>query len=161
METTINSLTRQRSIHAQGKAKAMTTSTIERHAFISFALTRWKRLDIKRAYGTHRTVFLLGSYAFKFPVVVEWRLFLCGLLANMQEVTFSRTGWPELCPVVFALPGGFLNVMRRAEPLTREEFFALDFKAFVEKPDYHVPVEDKLDSFGKLNGEIVAVDYGS
>ena len=79
----------------------------------------------------------------------------------MQEVTFSLAGWPELCPVLFALPGGFLNVMRRAEPLTREEFFALDFKAFVEKLGYCVPVENKLDSFGKLSGKIVAVDYGS
>lgn len=137
------------------------STTIERHGFISFALTRWKRLDIKRAYGTHRTVYLLGRYAFKFPALAEWRLFLCGLLANMQEVTFSRAGWPELCPVVFALPGGFLNVMKRADPLTRDEFLNLNFKAFVEKPEYHVPVENKLDSFGKVNGQIVAVDYGS
>jgi hypothetical protein len=26
---------------------------------------------------------------------------------------------------------------------------------------YRIPVEYKIDSFGKLNGKIVAVDYGS
>lgn len=114
----------------------------------------------KRAFGTHRTTWLIGKYAIKIPVLVEWRLFLLGLLANMQEAQFSACKWPELCPVVFRVPGGFLNVMCRAEPLTREEFFALDYEAFVDAEDYHVPVENKLDSFGKLEGRIVAVDYG-
>jgi hypothetical protein len=36
------------------------------------------------------------------------------LLANMQERDLSKLGWPELCPVVFAVPGGRLVVMRRA-----------------------------------------------
>lgn len=85
----------------------------------------------------------------------------------MQEVTFSRTGWPELCPVVFALPGGWLTVMRRAEPLTREQFENLDFAEWIKggtdlpKGEWVIPVENKLDSFGVLAGRIVAVDYGS
>lgn len=115
---------------------------------------------MKRAFGTHRTTYLIGRWAIKVPVFVEWRLFLHGLLANMQERNFSKTGWPELCPVIFSVPGGWFLVMRKAEALTRDEFFNLDYKAFVEKPDYVVPVEDKPDSFGKINGQIVAVDYG-
>jgi hypothetical protein len=80
----------------------------------------------------------------------------------MQERTFSRTGWPELCPVLWSLPGGWLVVMQRAEPLTREEFMTFDIDGFREKPDYRIPgVENKMDSFGWIDGRIVAVDYGS
>ena len=118
---------------------------------------------MKRAFGTHRTTWLVGHLAIKVPVFVEWRLFLHGLLANMQEARFSAHAWPELCPVLFACPGGFFNVMRRAEPLTRSEFeeFSERYMSFVDKMDYTVPAENKMDSFGKLNGRIVAVDYGS
>lgn len=114
-----------------------------------------------KRYGTHRTVYLVGKYAIKRPVFVEWRLFLLGLLANMQEARFSKTGWPELCPVIFSVPGGFLNIMYRAAPLEHEAFMQMSFNDFVERPEYRVPVEDKRDSFGVLDGRIVAVDYGS
>lgn len=116
---------------------------------------------MKRAFGTQRTVFLVGRWAIKVPVFVEWRLFLLGLLANMQEARFSAAGFPGLCPVLFAVPGGFLNVMRRAEPLSRHEFFLLDVASWRLRGDHEIPVEDKMDSFGVLDGRIVAVDYGS
>ena len=139
----------------------------KKYAFISHALRRWKSLDIKRAYGTHRITYLIGDYAVKRPVLRPWRLFLCGLLANLQERTFSAAGWPELCPVIISVPGGWLNVMRRAEPLTRDQFFALNYSEWIKggsdlpKGEWVIPVENKLDSFGILDGRIVAVDYGS
>lgn len=120
--------------------------------------------NCRLAYGTTRTVFLIGSWAIKFPATVEWRLFLLGLLANMQEAKFSRCGWPELCPVLFSLPGGWLVVMRRARVLTDAEFLDLDeavMRDFINRPDYVVPAEIKSDSFGWLNGQLVAVDYGN
>lgn len=142
--------------------------SIERFGFISFALNRWKRLRVKRATGgTHRSVYLIGHYAIKLPVLRPWRMFLCGLLANMQESTFSATGWPELCPVVFACWGGWFIVMRRAQPLSREQFFSLNYGEWIKggnnlpRGEWVVPVENKLDSFGLLDGRIVAVDYGS
>jgi hypothetical protein len=46
--------------------------------------------------------------------LLSWKHFLYGLLANMQEAQFSKTSWPELCPVLWSLPGGFLVVMPRA-----------------------------------------------
>lgn len=112
-------------------------------------------------YGSTRTVFLMGSYAFKVPAVTEWRLLLLGLLANMQEACFSRTGWPELCPVVLSIPGGWLVVMRRAQPLSMDAFERMDVEQWKDRGDYIVPVENKLDSFGVLDGNVVAVDYGS
>lgn len=116
-------------------------------------------MEIK--YGTTRTVFLIKNYAIKIPNHVEWRLFLHGLLANMQEVKFSKTGWPELCPVIFSICGGFLIIMKRAKPLTREEFVSLNVEEWKEKEDYIVPCENKLDNFGWVDGRIVTVDYGN
>lgn len=120
--------------------------------------------NCRLAYGCTRTVLLLGPYAFKFPAMVEWRLFLLGLLANMQERIFSRMGRPELCPVLFSLPGGWLVVMRRAKVLTDNEFLDIsenDMQEFINQPDYIVPAELKSDSFGWLDGKLVAVDYGN
>lgn len=107
-------------------------------------------------YGTTRTVLLIGNFAFKFPSCVEWRLFLQGLLANMQEKKFSGFH-PDLCPVKFSIPGGFLIVMPRCKPLSRDEYE----DNLIELSDFGIPVEPKLDSVGWLNGKIVAVDYGN
>jgi hypothetical protein len=104
---------------------------------------------------------LTRRWAIKFPRPTEWRLFLHGLLGNMQERQFSRIGWEELCPVLFSIPGGWMVVMPRAIPLTDEEWEALDTYAFIDKRDGRVPVEEKQSSFGWLNGRIVAIDYGS
>lgn len=83
------------------------------------------------------------------------------MLANMQEVTFSKAKWPELCPVQWHLPLGFLVVMPKVDVLTDEEFSMMDIDAFVEKPDYYIPIEKKANSLGWLNGQIVAIDYGN
>lgn len=111
--------------------------------------------------GATRRVLLIGEIAIKVPTVRSWGLFLYGLLGNMQERNFSRTGWKQLCPVLFALPGGFLLVMRRARPLVLIDWHEFDYDRFVDQPDYRVPAEEKMDSFGWLDGRIVAVDYGT
>jgi hypothetical protein len=124
-----------------------------------------------------------------------WDFLLRGLLSNMQEKRFAATGWPELCPVAFSLPGGLLIVMPRAAPLTDAEWKDIDYRALVTRGEgyaednfdawagsWHqgdggqplhaiiignaepeagiVPAEYKRDSFGVMNGRIVAVDYG-
>ena len=117
--------------------------------------------------GITRTVLLIGRYAVKVPCLrysgQRWKGFLRGLMANMQERMLGELQWPELCPVVFAVPGGFLLVMRRARMMTGAEWstFRVGFYDFITKPDGAViPVEDKPDSFGWLDGRVVAVDYG-
>lgn len=115
---------------------------------------------MRLCYGTTRAVLLIGKRALKFPVVTEGRLFLLGLLDNMQERQFARMDDPRLCSVRFSLPGGWLVVMQRTTPLTREEFDALDYETFVNHGAFRVSAENKLDSFGWLEGRIVAVDYG-
>jgi hypothetical protein len=113
------------------------------------------------AYGCTRTVWLIFDVAVKFPSFVEWRLFLLGLLANMQETMFSRSGWPELCPVIFGMPGGFFIIMKRARMMNRQEFDSVDLKSWVDRGEYTIPAEIKMDSFGYIDGRMVAVDYGN
>jgi hypothetical protein len=118
-----------------------------------------------KSSGVTRYVVLVGRLAIKVPRLdYGWRLFLCGLLANMQEREFSWTGWPELCPVVASLPGGWLVIMRRARLFTDAEFDRFDMKAWgelAEREDRVIPVEAKSDSFGWLDGRVVAIDYGT
>jgi hypothetical protein len=113
---------------------------------------------MKIALGATRLVLLTRRWAIKFPRPTGWRLFLGGLLANMQEREFARTGWPELCPVRWSIPGGWLLVMPFAEPLDDLQWSALQQ---TRHEDSRVPVEMKQDSFGVLRGAVVAVDYGS
>ena len=126
-----------------------------------------------RKFGTTRVVYLIGKYAIKFPVLVEWRLFLQGLLGNMMERDFTKWNIDEkLCPVIFSVWGGFCNIMPRCESVTEDnfpdgwEFEEWSEATIVDTPTHHItiaglPVEKKLSSFGLLNGKLVAVDYGS
>jgi hypothetical protein len=129
--------------------------------------------DIMRK-GATRVVLLTKKYAIKFPRFYGWEHFLRGLLANMQEVEFNTMKDERLCPVKFYIPGGWLLVMPRCTPITEQTFLNLDIARFWpnESEDYHpdnecdprgfnAPVENKQDSFGWYNGEIVAIDYGS
>jgi hypothetical protein len=115
--------------------------------------------------GVTRTVLLIGPYAIKLPCLhYGWRNFLQGLLANMQERQWATMNLPILCPIVFSLPGGFLNVMPRCRILTDAEwqdYAEMAISPEEERGDFVVPVEHKSDSYGWLNGRIVAVDYGN
>jgi len=113
------------------------------------------------SFGTTRVVILVGNLAVKIPALQEWRLFLLGLLANMQERKFWKSKWPELCPVLWSLPGGWVTVMKRATPLTREQYDNMDLEGWTDRGEYVIPVEIKMDSFGWVDGRLVAVDYGN
>lgn len=106
--------------------------------------------------GANRVVLLLGPFAVKFPRASNWQGLFYGCLNNMNEAQWSHR--PGACPVLWIAPGGFVSIMRRAADLTEEEFAALDVKAFRERNK--LAVEGKRDSFGKIGGKIVAVDYG-
>jgi hypothetical protein len=123
-------------------------------------------MEIK--YGSTRTVFLIRNWAIKIPNFREWRLFLHGLLANMQEKTFSV--YPEVCPVIFSVRGGFLNIAKRARELTELEFEqeiqytypnTPDGNIIFKDADYYIEAEGKPSSFGWLDGKIVVIDYGN
>jgi len=124
--------------------------------------------------GVTRHVLLIGDYAVKIPRLnYGWRLFLLGLLANMQETHFGNMDDKRVCPVIFGMFGGWFIIMPRCAPITDSEFKELvdldyfwnqefDHSEFEAIPGVHkVPVEYKADSFAWYKGQIVAVDYGS
>jgi hypothetical protein len=143
---------------------------------------RFSVAPVSVLHGATRTVILVGRYAFKFPTMAYgWKSFLNGLLHNMNETAWWRSACNAgLCPIVFSIPGGFLNVMPRCEPvggLTAERY-----NAFVNRgrccdhpddvhlpgggcslcegasymhdfdPGWIIPAENKEDSFGWLGG---------
>jgi hypothetical protein len=137
-------------------------------------------------HGATRTVILVGRWAVKLPNLrYGWRPFLRGLIANGIEREWWRdTRDPRLCPVLFGVPGGWLLVMPRCEPIgepdeieepTRYAEHVRHLEAFVAET-YRasaIPAEIKADSFGWLGGKdargvsrehlgrLVAVDYGN
>jgi len=113
--------------------------------------------------GTTRIVFELKTVVVKVPNFRDgWRLFLLGLLCNLQERQFGALDWPDLCPIVWSSWGGWVVVMKKARMMTRGEFDRFDANGFIEDGFAgHLPVEPKMSSFGVYDGNVVAVDYGS
>lgn len=117
-------------------------------------------MKIKR--GSARLVFLIGQYAFKFPEIHSYERFLYGLLANSNESHFSKlladTG--KVNPVVLKLPFGLCNIYRRADPIGHDVFWDLKYAEWIKVPSITtIPVEHKYNSFGIVDGEVVAIDY--
>lgn len=122
--------------------------------------------------GSRRTVVLIGKYALKFPSFYSFNSFVEGLIHNISEYEFSTMEIPELCPIIFRIPGGFLNVMPRCKcgvwPGWDEDDCKLlnDWQEAAKKSQrsslLENIVEPKEDSVGRLpDGRVVAVDYGA
>lgn len=110
------------------------------------------RFAVRR--GMTRTVVLVGRYAIKLPLGRSWRMCLYGLLSNMQEAAWGRLRLPVLCPVVWAVRGGWLVVMRRTLP------YPADWPLPDEVAQHYPWVDFKAENFGLLEGRVVVVDYG-
>jgi hypothetical protein len=80
------------------------------------------RLEWQTA-GTTRLTLCVGPYALKFARSQR------GRDGNRRERREWKRATPErrqmLCPLLWSAPFGFVNVMRRAIPLTRHEQLAL------------------------------------
>jgi len=112
--------------------------------------------------GSTRWVFFIGRVAVKIPSLHNWRIFLRGILSNMQEIDFSKCSEmkPKLCPVLFYLPCGLLVVMPRVRILAKDEIPTEELERFCIEDNFKIPAELKHDSFGYFNNKLVAVDYG-
>jgi hypothetical protein len=113
------------------------------------------RITLNRR-GRNRWTLLLGNFAIKFPSPRSWQDFLFGILNNMKEAADGHL--PGRCPVLARSPLGLVIVMRRAEPLSDDEFASFDAYSFCR--EHGVRAECKPDSFGRLGDRIVALDYG-
>ena len=119
--------------------------------------------------GVTRTVILAGRYAIKFPSTrYSWRLFLRGLLANMNERDIWRwsgvadwTGVPRnlLARVIWVCPGGWFLVMERADRILTEEEY--DWDLFEAAKKSKPPISDlKPDNIGIFGSNRKIIDYG-
>jgi hypothetical protein len=109
---------------------------------------RWQR-------GATRYVLVTKRWVFKLPRWSEWRLFLGGLLANMQERLFWTTKDERLCPVVFYIWGGWLVVMPRCDwPVIDDDLMSDSYWD-------GLPYDPNPTNFGYYKGRIVLIDYGS
>lgn len=106
--------------------------------------------------GRNRFVILTERYAIKIPSLRSWRDFLFGLLNNQNEALKPKS--PDLCPVLYAFPGGWFIVMPRVKMIDMDEM--VDCGPIVSRICRNHNVEFKHSSFGYLNGKLVAVDYG-
>ena len=116
---------------------------------------------MKLKKGTTRYVILFENFVIKIPSFYSWKNFLLGIVANLQEVTFWNAFKHEkLCPIILNI-NGFIIIMPKAKELTFEEFKTFNYNEFIDIDTWKIPVENKLNSFGKIKNKIVAVDYGT
>jgi len=115
--------------------------------------------------GSSRKVFRFKRWAIKVPYFPncgygKFYGFLTGLRNNIVEAQFSKNFQRDslLCPVVFHLPFGLMNVMPYCKPLTDDEFSDVKLASLMMQTDF-VFIEDKADSFGWHKNKIVCIDY--
>jgi hypothetical protein len=111
---------------------------------------------MKLVKGTTRWCIQFKSIVFKIPSFKSWKYFLHGLINNMDEnnwYKFNALYDNIFCKIIFSCPLGLLNVMPYCTPINEIEFKSLQINY------EELPVERKIDSFGKYCGRIVAIDY--
>jgi hypothetical protein len=123
-------------------------------------------------------VLLIGPYAIKLPNLrYRYPSCLWGLIHNLAERNWWRSfalsgdeGWVGvvrelLCPVVWGDRFGLVLVMKRAAPLPRTMDCPVVFEWLAMRFNPNglngctCPAEKKIESFGLLDGKIVAIDY--
>lgn len=120
--------------------------------------------------GATRIVFIFNRFVIKVPNIREYKLFLQGILSNLQEKTFS--GWyvGRLANVYFCDVLGLFLVMEKAEEVTNmndDELYEYLYRNIYNK----IPDDDgekifmmsdcKVNNWGYINGKLVKIDYGN
>jgi len=120
---------------------------------------------IKLYKGATRTVLVFKQIVIKIPTFLSWRLFLNGLLANMQEKLFSGVD-DCLCPVVYANNFGFVLMMKKASIIPLRVNHSA-FCSYLENRYKNNNMKEfilsdlKPSNWGILEGKLVKVDYGN
>ncbi len=113
--------------------------------------------------GVTRLVFVFSTFVIKVPKPRHWRNFLRGLIGNINEGDtwkwnsgkYEKGTSHLLCPVIWSMWGGWLLIMKRAEPITTKqegEVFRQDDWALFKG-------DDSLSNYGLLDGVCVKIDY--
>lgn len=122
-------------------------------------------MRIKR--GATRIVFIFKQFVIKIPNIQEYRLFLNGLLANLQEKEFSKMNRSDLCHVKFCTKFGLILIMNKAEELDIKNIDWLIFKEQLESKYENDQMKEfilsdsKPSNWGYINNKLVKIDYGN
>lgn len=120
---------------------------------------------IKIRKGATRSVFVFSNFVIKVPTFLSWRLFLNGLLANIQEELFSGVD-DCLCPVMYSDIFGFVLIMKRACVIPNR-INHLNFCNYLEAKYKNnnmselILSDSKPSNWGILEGKLVKIDYGN
>lgn len=120
-------------------------------------------MSIQFHKGTTRYVLLVSNYAIKFPSFCSWKLFLTGLLCNLQEHTFGRCGFPELANVYWMCPGGWFLIQERVRPIHHIGLFWLHLERMIKDSqlaEEFLRSDVKYSNFGYRGSQLVKLDYG-
>ena len=117
--------------------------------------------------GATRRVLKFTNFVVKLPSVRSYRLFLNGLLANLQEREFSKIGRNDLAKVFFCDVLGLFLVMERAEDVNYLGFTWEEVKDFVKRKyaddemGEFMLSDNKAENWGYVKGILKKIDYGS
>ena len=122
---------------------------------------------MKTKIGATRIVFIFNKIVIKIPNIKEYRLFLHGILANMQEYTFyKRSKREDLAKVYFISPLGLFIIMRKAKVFCNKVNH-LNFLNMIEDKYKNDVMKDfmlsdcKVTNWGIINKKLVKIDYGN
>lgn len=121
-------------------------------------------------HGTTRTVILFYKWAIKIPLVKEYKGFLKGLLANLNERTIWKLCPNYFLPVLWSLPLGLVVVMPRVKSTKQATWYLHAFMADL----FHANNDDNGEALtarryceyiasnvAMYKGKPVCIDYGS
>jgi len=115
--------------------------------------------------GSTRNVLVFRRFVVKIPTLKEYRLFLNGILANLQEKEWSGHH-PDLAKVIFCTRFGLFLVMEKAEVVSnntnwqsfqtmiKEKYKDDDLKEFITS-------DTKPSNWGYVKNHLVKIDYGN
>lgn len=114
--------------------------------------------------GVTRIVIVLKTVVIKIPnFTYQWDHFLKGIIGNIHESKTWKynSGKLEsgsshlLCPVLWCSWGGWILIMKKADLLTIEQWDNLS----IDEHKRFFPGDDTLSNYGRLNGQVVKIDY--
>jgi len=109
--------------------------------------------------GTTRIAFIFKNWTIKVPRIKNdfyGRIynFIVGCRHNRFEYIWSKSNiYKFLCPVIFSFLGSLVIIMPTVKELSNKEFKKLT--------KYNFSYEHKKDSYGRLENNIVVIDYGN
>lgn len=121
---------------------------------------------IKIEYGSTRTVFVLKHFVIKIPTNKEYRLFLHGVLANLQEKRWSGKH-SDLAKVIFCDILGLFLIMQKAEILDNSDYTSIWLQCELERKykdddlKEFLMSDSKPSNWGYINNHLVKIDYGN